>query len=164
MRPEEFATLSNLVRERVVETAIRITGNSDDSEDIAQDTLLKMWELRDRIGEFRSPLAMALAIARNKSIDFIRHSRSDVEFNSETMDTPDLSPHEKFILDEQVAELDRIMSQLPSSQQTILKLRHIEEYSIREIATMFATTEGNVRTMLSRARNNVKKQFLLRHN
>ncbi len=160
MRPQEFSTLMSLIRPRIVAAAINIVGNRDDADDVAQETVLKMWELGDRLHEFRSPLALALTIARRKSIDFVRQSGRLVDVDVSTSRQIEITREEMMILEERRREVDNVMSRLPEPQQTLLRMRHVDGMSTAEMATILATSEGSVRTALSRARNNVRKLFL----
>lgn len=77
----------------------------------------------------------------------------------------DTSPEEQMIESQRRDTADAVMSQLPDSQQTLLKLRHIEGYDNATIAALLGTSEGAVRTALSRARRHVatifQKQYTL---
>ena len=52
--------------------ALRITLNNAEAEDIVQDTLIKVWNARERWNEIDSIEAYSLTIARNLSLDRIR--------------------------------------------------------------------------------------------
>ena len=63
--------------------------------------------------------------------------------------------------------LDRLMAiveSLPSMQQTILRLRHIEGMEMSDIAEMTGSNEVALRKVLSRARQAVRLQFLKQNN
>lgn len=60
---------------------------------------------------------------------------------------------------EAAAEVDRILAALPESQQTLIRLRHVEGYDNASIAAILGSSEGAVRTALSRARRRVAEIF-----
>ena len=70
------------------------------------------------------------------------------------------------IVDEQQREDDRyevviaIIDSLPTMQQTIMRLRHMEGMEISDIAKLTDSKEATVRKALSRARQAIKTQFL----
>ena len=49
MEQAEFEHIATSVRQRAFATALAFTGDRDESEDIAQETMLKLWTLRSRI-------------------------------------------------------------------------------------------------------------------
>lgn len=160
MDKKQFTSMAQTLRPRIVALALSLCGNDSDAEDIAQDTLLKMWSLGDRTGEYRSAEALAKVIARNLCIDLLRGRRitvSDIE--SVIDETSAVDTDAQLIASETAKETDAILRQLPETQQIILKLRHIEGMEYCDIAEMLGTTEGNVRTSLSRARQRVKILF-----
>lgn len=57
-------------------------------------------------------------------------------------------------------ELSAAIDSLPTTEQAVLRLRHIDELEIDEIAAMTDSSAGAVRTALSRARRKVRDRFL----
>jgi RNA polymerase sigma-70 factor (ECF subfamily) len=58
--------------------------------------------------------------------------------------------------------LRKCMESLPHDQMLALRLRDVMGYEMEEIAKILDTSEGNVRTLLSRARKKMKEK-LTRH-
>ena len=54
-------------------------------------------------------------------------------------------------------------SMVPTLQQTILRLRHIEGMEMREIAELTGSSEVAIRQTLSRARKALKQQYKIRY-
>jgi len=59
-------------------------------------------------------------------------------------------------LDAQI-ELDQLLSQLPSGDQEIIRLHHIDGYTVQEIADQLDVPAGTIKSRLSRARRKLKK-------
>lgn len=144
-------------------TALKITHSEADADDVVQDTLLKLWSLRARLDSYASPAALAVAIARNKSIDLLR-SRNVTIVAIDNIETAETTVEESFFDDEADRETDEIIAQLPPRMAMVLRMRHVDGLDISDIATLTASNEGAVRTALSRARKKVKEIFKLRHN
>ena len=140
MDRKEFSAMAPALRERVIGMAGRICP-PDIADDVAQDTLLRLWTMREKLDAYSSIEALAMVIARNRAIDLMREAVT----TSET-----------------AAEIDTIMSSLPSVQQAVLRMRHVEGMEIEEIARTIGSKPGAIRTALSRARQNVKELFLKR--
>ena len=63
--------------------------------------------------------------------------------------------------DERYARVMQIIDTLPTLQQTIMRLRHVEGMEMSEIATLTGSSEVAVRKALSRARQAVRERFRL---
>ncbi len=159
MTTAEFEILAHSLRPRLVKEAGRITGDEADADDVAQDTLLKLWTLRDGLGEYRSVEALAVLIARRMAINVLRnsHSSRNVELDEASGSVP--SAEEELIGRQTKEYVDSVLATLPDPQRTLIRLRHIEGYDNASIASLLGTSEGAVRTALSRARRSVARAF-----
>lgn len=60
------------LKDKLFRLALRITLNREEAEDIVQDTLIKVWNSRDKWQQLDSIEAYSLTIARNLSLDRIK--------------------------------------------------------------------------------------------
>lgn len=60
------------LKDKLFRLALRITLNREEAEDIVQDTLIKVWNSRDKWQQLESIEAYSLTIARNLSLDRIK--------------------------------------------------------------------------------------------
>lgn len=159
MTTKEFEILARTLRPRMLKASRQIVGSEADAEDIAQDTMLKLWELRDDLGEYRSVEAFATIIAKRLSLNHVRRQRPSTL--DEVAQTADSEPtaEELMIMHQRNSYIDTVLSKLPDSQQSLLRMRHIEGYDNAEIARVLGANEGAVRTALSRARRRVAELF-----
>ncbi|MBD5215235.1 MAG: sigma-70 family RNA polymerase sigma factor [Bacteroidales bacterium] len=160
MNVREFEILARGLRPRLVRSIQPLLGE-EDAEDVAQDTMLKLWDLRDTLDIYRSVDALAMVIARRLAINCLRDRHPE---RFETLDgnfaqAVERSPEDDVILRQTVDYVDRIIGSLPDSQATLIRLRHIEGYDNATIAAMLGSTEAAVRTALSRARRRVAEIF-----
>lgn len=152
MTQEQFKDEAKQLRPRLIELARRYLGD-DDAEDTVQDTLLRLWQMVD---DLRQPIdALALRLTRNLCIDQLRRQRpaSLSAFNG-SPETDTLND------DERIERMMSVIATLPSLQQTILRLRHLEGMEMKEIAALTGSSETAIRTALSRARKAVRTQYL----
>ncbi len=118
---------------------------------MVQDALLRLWQM---VGELRQPFdALALRLTRNLCIDMLRQRKPMVMLtdSSETGETDD---------DERIERMMAVVSTLPTLQQTILRLRHLEGMEMNEIADLIGSSEVAIRKALSRARLTVRQIYL----
>ncbi|MBR1521953.1 MAG: sigma-70 family RNA polymerase sigma factor [Bacteroidaceae bacterium] len=152
MNSDTFKTEVRALRPRLLATARRIMGDDEEAEDVVQDVLLRLWQLRDE--PIRNVGNLAQAIVRNLCIDKVRRRPPTVSIHD--IDLADPPPDHN---EEQLDRMLALVGQLPTLQQTILRLRHMEGMTMKEIAELMGTTEQAVRQSLSRARRTILQQY-----
>lgn len=95
-------------------------------------------------------------VVRHLSFDAIRrrHERIPIE----EVEEQGILPSEG--LNDKEERMMTLIRQLPTLQQTVLRLRHVEEMEMSDIAELIGTTEMSVRQSLSRARRKILEQFM----
>ena len=156
MTQEEFKEEAQRLRPRLMLTARRYLGN-DDAEDTVQDVLIRLWQM---VGDVRRPMdALASVLTRNFCIDKVRRRQPIGLFDESGLYGYSVELSES----EDTERLDRMMAiieRLPSLQQTILRMRHMEGMEMHEIAELIGSSEVAIRKALSRARQAVRTQYL----
>ncbi len=151
------------LKNKLFRLALRITLNREEAEDVVQDTLIKVWNSRDRWQELDSIEAYSLTIARNLSLDRIkRMDNQNGSLEEEKVERLDLSstPSERMIQKDKLDIVRRIIDELPEKQRSCLQLRDIEGKTYKEIADILSITEEQVKVNIFRARQTVKQRFL----
>lgn len=151
------------LKNKLFRLALRITLNREEAEDVVQDTLIKVWNARDRWLELDSIEAYSLTIARNLSLDRIKKMENQndslEEQNTERLDENTSTPSERMIQKDKLDIVRNIIDELPEKQRSCLQLRDIEGKSYKEIADIFCITEDQVKVNIFRARQTVKQRF-----
>jgi RNA polymerase sigma-70 factor, ECF subfamily len=161
MNAEKFQAEVLPNREKLFRTARRMLEDEADAEDAVQEVFLKLWQLREKLDQFDSVTAFATTMVRNLCIDMIRKKSreepiDDSLYRQAGPDNPLLRMERK-----STEELIRaIIDRLPCLQQTILRMKDIEEYELDEIAQITGSSNEAVRVNLSRARKKVREEFL----
>lgn len=151
MTTETFRKEAQRIRTTLVRLAIGILRDSEEAEDVVQDVLLRLWQMRDQLKMPIEPLAKVLT--RNRCIDLIRRKKPATE------PTFAVFQEEDEALRERIERMMQVIETLPDLQQTILRLRHMEGMDSKEIADLTGSTEVAVRKALSRARQAVRDKF-----
>lgn len=150
------------LKDRIFRLALRITLNRAEAEDVTQDVILRVWEQRETLAEVRSLEAYMLTMARNLALDrCAKAENANLSLDDVTTDAPDNAsqPDEALERDEKLKRVHEIFNALPEQQRTALQLREIEGLSYREVADMMNISEANVKVIIFRARQAIKKQF-----
>lgn len=75
MTIEAFEHMANTLRPQLVELCERFMANRqlhEEAEDMVQETLFRLWQMRGRLDSYQSPEALAVTIAKNVCIDRLR--------------------------------------------------------------------------------------------
>ena len=149
------------LKDKLYRLALRITLDSAESEDIVQDTMIRVWNKRDEWAQFNSIEAFCLTVARNLAIDRSQKSEAqNIELTTETQEMSDGStPERQLERSEQMDLVRKLINELPEKQRTIIQLRDIEEKSYKEIADVMQLTEDQVKVTLFRARQRIKAKY-----
>ena len=144
--------------------ALRITLNRVEAEDVVQETMIKVWNRRDRWDELESIEAFCLTICRNIAIDKTRKAENQNQSLTDEHDAPDRSyssnPEEQAMQQDRVRLVRRLIDNLPEKQRSVMQLRDIEGKSYKEIAQILAISEDQVKINIFRARQAIKQKFI----
>ena len=160
MEQAEFEHIAAHVRQRAFATALAFTGDRDESEDIAQETMLKLWTLRTEISDPAHAEKLGSCIAHNRAIDNIRRRCTiSLDAGRSIIDDKTASPDSAMEDQENMAWLTERLASLPSTEYQILRLRQVERKSHEEIARIVGVEKTSVSTILSRARAKMLNEF-----
>jgi RNA polymerase sigma-70 factor (ECF subfamily) len=149
MTQEEYKEEARRLRPQLLQTARRYL-TEDDAEDTVQDVLLRLWQMVDTL---HMPIdGLATVLVRNFCVD--RRRRNQRQMPVLTTDY-----EQAYETDERIERVLALIDTLPTMQQTILRLRHIEGMEMREIAELTGSSEVAIRKTLSRARQALKQQY-----
>ena len=161
MEKDPLTSIFTTMRHKLIATARRILSDEDDVTDALQDAFYKLWQHRDDIQSAEAAARISMTTVRNTAIDALRrrqryHTVAVDEYDADrqpddndTCETNDHFNNIKAIIDSRLSPL----------QRTILYRREQYGWEIADIAETHGLTEANVRMILSRARNTVRKCY-----
>ena len=150
------------LKNKLFRLALRITLNREEAEDVVQDTLIKVWNSREKWQQLDSIEAYSITIARNLSLDRIKkmdNNNGSLEEEQVERQDQNSTPSERMIQKDKLDIVRKIIDELPEKQRTCLQLRDIEGKAYREIAAILGITEEQVKVNIFRARQTVKQRF-----
>lgn len=123
-----------------------------DAEDAVQETYLRLWQMRARIGEYHNPEALATMIAKNICIDILKQHSARVVLLHETLYAIDDTQTDQLAIQHDVERLLKTaMRKLPTPKRKMLLMRS-NGMSMEEIAAACGTTAASAKTMICAAR------------
>jgi len=140
---------------------LRIVGDPDRAADIAQDTFIKAHRQLASLTDPGAARTWLFRIASHTAIDEIRRRRWTHPFGAADLDRPDTSPGPEAVamnrrLDDR---LQRSLLRLKPAQRQCLVLSDVEDMAATEIASVMDMTPGAVRTLLCRARADMRRML-----
>ena len=161
MELEAFKIAVLPLREKLLNISRKITEDGADAEDVVQEAFLKLWHIREKLDGYLSVEALAIQVTKNLSLDKLRARHPEaLDVGEISLDSGYRNPAEILEQQEAVDCIRRLISQLPSLQQTIIRMKDVEGYELAEIAGITGTQVEAVRVNLSRARKKIREQFL----
>lgn len=157
MNTEEFDHIVLPMRTALKACALRLTGTDDNAEDLVQEVMLRLWDMRSRIGPDDNVKALAVTILRNKHYDQWRHEQHSL--TTDRMADVAVDDRRAEQRDE-VALIANIVQQLPPLQQQIFRMKEIEGYTAEEIMRITGCSADNLRKNLSRARLKIREVYM----
>jgi RNA polymerase sigma-70 factor (ECF subfamily) len=143
-------------------TALRLTRQRADAEDLVQDTVVKALRFADTFKPGTNLRAWLYTILHNTWRNRLRDAaRAGVEVNSEVVEQESARPEpgalaespERILLRSTLdADLQRALDELPDVFRQAVWLRDVEEFTYAEIAEMLAVPVGTVMSRIARGR------------
>ncbi|HEY5821709.1 MAG TPA: sigma-70 family RNA polymerase sigma factor [Propionibacteriaceae bacterium] len=142
---------------RVLGLAYVLTGSVSVAEDTTQDAFTDAYRQWGAIGGYDSPAAWVRRVTCNRAASVVRRRLREAKALVRlAYRTPT-----HIELDEGDANFWRSVRTLPPRQAQAVALFYLEDYSVRDIASVLDCSEGTVKTHLSRARTAVARQLRL---
>ena len=151
----EFAELYECHYAAVYRTALRVTGNTADAEDVLQTVFLRALDPDGRPDLGRMPEAYFRRAAANAAIDLLRRRIAHAETRLE--DTSLAAVTESTALLKE--QLRRAISNLEQNDAILFLLRYVEGLSNGELAEMFGQEKNNIAVRLHRIRQTLQAEM-----
>jgi len=171
-----FAEKVERLTDRLYGTALRLTRNSDDAEDLVAETVAKAWAKLGKLSDPQSFDAWIQRILTNTFVSEWRHRRASPEVAMEPEPEDDEGEpfslyeklHQPFLLwwttpEEEVItkllreDMDRALDELPDAFRIAVVLVDVQGYSYGEAAEQLGVPVGTVRSRLARARAQLQR-------
>ncbi len=164
-----FRTLVERHQSLVIGTVAKMLGGAADAEDVAQHVFLRVWKSAPRYSPSARFTTWLLTITRNLVFNEMRRRQRArlVPLDPEDSDRPPighadltaLSAPEEIAATELQEAISQAIAALPETQRLAVILRRYEEMSYEEIAKVLETTVPAVKSLLFRARTDLRERL-----
>ncbi len=154
---------------RVVGTVAKMLGGESEAEDVAQQVFVRVWQSRGRYSPSAKFTTWLLTITRNLVFNEMRRRRraklvpfelDDGEHPVREHPDPRMPSASEQVLGTELQEaIGRAIASLPEAQRMAVVLRRYEEMPYEEIAKVLETTVPAVKSLLFRARADLKDRL-----
>ena len=166
-----FETLIFSCKGKAYSIAFRYLRNQEDAMDVLQESFIKIYRHLNKFNFESSFDTWVYRIVINACNDHLKKAkgRPPVEnyYNEhepnyqKSIADKALQPDEKLIEKEEAAYILECLDKLQLEQKEILILRDIQEFSYDEISELLKINIGTVKSRISRARENLKRIYLM---
>jgi RNA polymerase sigma-70 factor (ECF subfamily) len=170
MEQKEFKEKVLPLHPRLLDYAERMTTCREEAEDIVQEVLIKLWQLRDELDRYDNLPALATQITKRFCLNRLKHLQMENRVNRELTPhhigqaTPDT--HYESTLELHLEQKDRLthvmrlVDQLPDLQRAVVRMKHVDGLEVEEIAELIGSNPAAIRMNLSRARRAIRDRFM----
>ena len=165
---QAFEELIERHQSLVAGTVARMLGSNSEVEDIAQQVFIRVWKSAGRYTPRAKFTTWLLKITRNLVFNELRRTRrraqvpiqtepdaEEIPLKDETNPTPDAS-----LLENELQEaIEKAITELPERQRMALVLRRYEELNYEQIAEILDLSVPAVKSILFRARTELRAQL-----
>ncbi len=139
------------------QVAVRITGNTDDAEDVIQEAFIKAF---DKLETFKAAATFGAWLKRiviNEALSYLRKQRKFEEIENQNLA---IEPEPVIELNDKNIKIDALMeaiNRLKDNYRVAINLYFIEGYNYEEMTQILNLSYANVRTLVSRAKHKLKQ-------
>lgn len=172
--PDAFDRFVETFRSKIFQYSMLTCGQREDAEEVAQETLLKVFENFNQLREPERVRSWVFRIAKNAclmkrrksvfapaeelSLDEFLPAEQEGGLRMQIADVAEL-PDVQLLRGELRVRLEEAIAALPEMYRTVILLRDIEELSTEETAQVLELSADVVKTRLRRARVAVREKL-----
>ena len=160
-----FRKIYDLYKDRLYYYSLKITKNSDASEDIVQQVFVNLWKHRGDISVDYSFDAYLFRIVRNCAFNHLKSLARTRLLKQQYQDQCALQSFETVgeVAYQECEEVAlQAIDELPERRQIIFKMSYEDGMSHEDIAKMLGVSVHTVKSQLLKATKTIKQQLLLK--
>jgi RNA polymerase sigma-70 factor (family 1) len=164
-----FDRIYELYSHKLFSFILGILKNDAESEDIVQEVFIKVWESRNRLGDYKLLNSYIFTIAYNNSIDLIRKRINNNKYIDHLKNASIVQENSSIIseieFDELNQQAEKLIMNLPERQKQVYLLHREKGLSYAEIADQMGISRNTVENHMAKAlkylRQNMDNSLLI---
>jgi RNA polymerase sigma-70 factor (ECF subfamily) len=166
-----FTDLVELYKDKIYHLAFRMLGNSQEAEDMTQETFLRVFRNLDRYDETLKFSTWIYRIATNLTIDRLRKRKmtysldADVTVEGEGLDwysilaSSEPGPEGQIVLSDMQRRIREAIDTLPKKYKSVIILKYLHDMSLQEISDVLDMPVTTVKTRVHRGREFLRRKL-----
>ena len=144
-----FEVLINTYKERLYWHIRRIVIDHDDTDDVLQNTFIKVFRNIDNFKGASKLYSWMYRIATNEALSFLKAKSKKLGVSNDELQerlANNLQADVYFEGDEIQLKLQKAIALLPEKQKLVFNMKYFEELKYKEISEILGTSEGSLKT------------------
>lgn len=165
-----YEDVVNYFQHRIYHHCYRMIGNAHEAEELAQEAFIRAYINIHSFDDSRKFSTWLYRIATNVTIDRLRKRKPDLYLDAEIPQTDGLNMYAQLPSDDRLPEdevegmelkryIYKEISNLSPIYRSIIILRYLEEFSLKEISEILDIPLGTVKTRIHRGREALRKKL-----
>lgn len=140
---------------------LKLTMNETISEDLVQDTFIKLIRNIDKFDVYGTATfaTYLMTIAKNCYIDYLRKNKQIILCFDEQEIVDSMMIEDKVLKDLEISEILQTIDTLPWEQAQAIKLKYMEQLTLQEIADRFNTQPKTIKSRIHDGMVKLRKSF-----
>lgn len=161
-RNQALEILINSYQQRLYWHIRKIVINHDDSDDVLQNTYIKIWR---GLGQFKGDSALftwIYRIATNEALTFLKQKRRQDSISIHSIEyqlSKSLEADQYFKGDEIQLKLQQAILQLPEKQRIVFNMRYFDEMTYEQISDILETSVGALKASYHHAAKKIEEML-----
>ena len=159
MLKQDFKALINDYSAQVLNTAVRILGDTHKAQDVHQEVFLRIWQRWDKYDGQTNWTAYLYRATVRKAIHLAKKTRMERPFELQPELNSKDGPDESLRLAELQQKLTGCLAGLPKRQAEVFVLSRMERLKAEQIAELLGCSQKTVRVHLHRAMKRLAREL-----
>lgn len=151
MTHEAFEHIVHELRPKLINLAYQFFSDHGTAEDIAQEALMRLWMVRERIDLQIGIEPLAIRMAKNLCVSEWRKQQVRVHVTPKDTSCEDVATRQ-LETDDDIQRLKAAIGKLKPAEQRLFRMRHEMEMELSEISAVTGIGTRSVSAMLSTAK------------
>lgn len=163
---QAFNDLITLYYPYVSKFLLKLTANETISEDLTQDTFLKLIRSIDKFDVYGKAAfgTYLMTIAKNCYVDYLRKNKNIMLDIDEQIIAGRSTVEDEILKGIEASEIMKAVDNLPFEQSQAIKLKYLEQLTLQEIAEKFNTQPNTIKSRIHGGMVRLRKKFERRSN
>ncbi len=163
--PRLFLSIFNQYNKKIFNFIYRMTQDYHLAEDLTQEVFLRIYQKEPNLNEHQNFQGWIFRVTRNLCLNALRNERSKISHENEMRNEKEgvwvkaNNPDYDLTARETRQVVKKLIAELNNNQREVLILKEYHNFSYQEIAEITHSSVGAVKSLIFRAKENLRKKF-----